>query len=128
LDIIKAAKEKEMISDFERKNTEITQSQATKVASLQAKFGTGGTMDFIEEHLQSTGVAGGVGLVTHSEYLMRKERLELTIAEEEEKMVRKELQQQGSNRPTLLNKRDAKFEQKKATSHGNEVGVQVSVK
>ena len=79
-------------------------------------------MDFIEEHLQSTGVAGGVGLVTHSEYRMRKERLELTIAEEEEKMVRKELQ---GNRLVLLNKREAKFEQKKAT---NEEGVQVSVK
>lgn len=121
MDIIKA-KEKEIITDFERKNTEITQSQATKVASLQAKFGTGGTMDFIEEHLQSTGVAGGVGLVTHSEYRMRKERLELTIAEEEEKMVRKELQ---GNRLVLLNKREAKFEQKKAT---NEEGVQALVK
>lgn len=44
-------------------------------------------MDFIEEHLQSTGAAGGVGLVTNQEYKQRKERVELTIAEEEQKLI-----------------------------------------
>lgn len=44
-------------------------------------------MDFIEEHLQSTGAAGGVGLVSNEEYRQRKERVELTIAEEEEKLI-----------------------------------------
>ena len=46
-------------------------------------------MDFIEEHLQSTGAAGGVGLVTNEEYRQRRERVELTIAEEEEKLLQK---------------------------------------
>lgn len=62
------------------------QSQATKVQTLASKFGKGG-VDFIEEHLQSTGVAGGVGLVTNEEFRQRKERVELTIAEEEEKLL-----------------------------------------
>ena len=44
-------------------------------------------MDFIEEHLQSRGVAGGVGLVTNKEWKHRKERVELAIAEEEQKLV-----------------------------------------
>jgi hypothetical protein len=44
-------------------------------------------VDFIEEHLQSTGVAGGVGLVTKQEWRARTERVELTIAEEEEKLI-----------------------------------------
>jgi hypothetical protein len=67
------------------------------MSSLGSKFGTGG-LDFIEEHLQSTGAAGGVGLVSKQEYKMRRERVELAIAEEEEKMV--------------SNKRVAKMEQK----------------
>ena len=67
------------------------------MSTLGAKFGTGG-LDFIEEHLQSTGATGGVGLVTKQEYRMRRERMELAIAEEEEKMV--------------TNKRTQKIEQK----------------
>ena len=55
--------------------------------TLTSKFGTGG-VDFIEEHLQSAGIAGGgVGLVTNEQYKLRKERVELTIAEEEEKLI-----------------------------------------
>ena len=69
------------------------------MSSLGSKFGTGG-LDFIEEHLQSTGAAGGVGLVSKQEYKMRRERVELAIAEEEEKMV--------------CNKRVAKMEQKQS--------------
>jgi|LauGreDrversion4_2_1035121.scaffolds.fasta_scaffold1039321_1 hypothetical protein len=68
--------------------------------TLGSKFGTGG-LDFIEEHLQSTGAAGGVGLVSKQEYKMRRERVELAIAQEEEKMI---------------NRRVAKMEQKQAAA------------
>jgi len=64
-------------------------------------------VDFIEEHLQSTGVAGGIGLVTNKEYKQRKERVELTIAEEEQKLLmaakkeisNRRLLKQGSKQP-----------------------------
>ena len=55
-------------------------------------------MDFIEEHLQSTGVAGGVGLVTNEQYRQRKERVELTIAEEEEKFIRQAKEERVNRR------------------------------
>ena len=77
--------------EFERKKTDQQKLEATKVKTLSTKFGTGG-IDFIEEHLQSTGVAGGVGLVTNQEYKKRKERVELTIAEEEEKLMKSEVE------------------------------------
>ena len=61
---------------------------ASAVQNLQNKFGTAG-VDFIEEHLQSTGAAGGVGLVSNEELRARRERIELTIAEEEERLLKK---------------------------------------
>lgn len=82
LDLLKA-KEKEIADKTPGTTTNIP---STTMSSLGSKFGTGG-LDFIEEHLQSTGAAGGVGLVSKQEYKMRRERVELAIAEEEEKMV-----------------------------------------
>lgn len=82
--------------------------QPIVVGNLKSKFGAGG-VDFIEEHLQSTGVAGGIGLVTNQEYKQRKERVELTIAEEEQKLLmaaKKEI----SNRRLL--KQDSKQQPK----------------
>ena len=90
--------------EFEKLKTELQQSQAPKVKTLQTKFGSG-VVDFIEEHLQSTGAAGGVGLVTNQEYRKRKERVELTIAEEEEKFI-----QQAKT--AQINRRQLKQDQK----------------
>ncbi len=36
-------------------------------------------------------MAGGIGLVTPGEFRKRKERMELTIAEEEEKMLQQQM-------------------------------------
>jgi hypothetical protein len=66
------------------------ESERQVVGNLKSKFGTGG-VDFIEEHLLSTGAAGGVGLVTNREFKERRDRIELTIAEEEERLVKSEL-------------------------------------
>ena len=96
LDLLKA-KEKEIAQQLDKTTT--NPSTITTMSSLGSKFGTGG-LDFIEEHLQSTGAAGGVGLVSKQEYKMRRERVELAIAEEEEKLV--------------CNKRVAKMEQKQS--------------
>jgi hypothetical protein len=51
---------------------------------LKHKFGNGG-VDFIEEHLSST-----KGLVSINELKQKKDKIELVIAEEEQKRFEKE--------------------------------------
>lgn len=76
-----------------------------QIKNLNTKFGTGG-IDFIEEHLQSTNIKVGGGLISNKELKQNKEQIELVIAEEHAKRVAEENAKE-------LNKRQLKMESKK---------------
>lgn len=76
-----------MKNEFEKKKSEIEQNFGKKIENLKSKFGNGG-VDFIEEHLQSS----TAGLITNQQFKLKKEHIELSIAQEEERLIEKEKQ------------------------------------
>lgn len=75
--------------EFEKKKNEIHESYGKKIQNLKGKFGMSG-VDFIDEHLQST----SSGLVSGQEYRKKKEQIELVRADEEQRMIEKEKEEE----------------------------------
>ncbi|CDW71086.1 protein fam50 homolog [Stylonychia lemnae] len=94
--------------EFEKKKNEIEQSYGKSIKNLSNKFGIGG-IDFIEEHLQSTNIKAGGGLISNQELKQKKQQIELVIVDEQAKKIEEEKQNE-------LNRRQMKMEQKKLRS------------
>lgn len=83
--------------DFEKKKIEIEEAYGRQIKNLNKKFGTGG-IDFIEEHLQSTNIKVGGGLISKEELRQNKDQIELVIVDEQAKKLEEEKEQELNRR------------------------------